>query len=154
MGASKNNKEVNMKIRLAITSMLAAFAFSAIAQEKSPKEPDGIMRECGYGKQVWATNRVTNIDAILKKTPQEREAEYEAWALKKSNELKAQEISDFTKAVSWEANITTNDLKVLICTDVIPRGIGRDFLFREFHFSKDGRLLSVSPVRKWATTRR
>lgn len=142
-----------MKTGLAITSILAAFAFSAMAQEKSPKEPDGIMRECGYGKRVWATNRVTNIDAILKKTPQEREAEHEAWALKKSNELKAQEISDFTKTVSWEANTATNDLKILVCTDVLPLNTARIFLFREFHFSEDGRLLSVSPVKKWANVR-
>lgn len=63
--------------------------------------------------------------------------------------LKDGNLSLSTPLKEWEANSSTNDVCVMVCTDSVQYKFESVVLaFREFRFSSDGRLLSISPVKE------
>ena len=63
--------------------------------------------------------------------------------------LKDGNLSPSTPLKEWEANSSTNDVCVMVCTDSVQYKFESVVLaFREFRFSSDGRLLSISPVKE------
>ena len=61
--------------------------------------------------------------------------------------LKDGNLSPSTPLKEWVANSSTNDVCVTICTDSVSWGDETVLAFREFCFSPDGRLLSISPIK-------
>lgn len=47
---------------------------------------------------------------------------------------------------SWTAGSGTNDVSIFVCTDVLSHDGTPLYVFRDFTFSADGRLVSISPV--------
>ena len=63
--------------------------------------------------------------------------------------LKDGNLSPSTPLKEWVANSSTNDVCVMVCTDSVQYKLESVVLaFREFRFSSDGRLLSISPVKE------
>ena len=62
--------------------------------------------------------------------------------------LKNSNLTPSTPTQGWVANSSTNDVYVTVCTDSISWGDETVLAFREFRFSPDGRLLSISPVKE------
>jgi hypothetical protein len=63
--------------------------------------------------------------------------------------LKDGNLSPSTPLKEWVANSSTNDVCVMVCTDSVQYKLESAVLaFREFRFSSDGRLLSISPVKE------
>lgn len=47
---------------------------------------------------------------------------------------------------SWTAGSGTNGVSIFVCTDVLSHDGTPLYVFRDFTFSADGRLISISPV--------
>ena len=62
--------------------------------------------------------------------------------------LKDSNLSSSTPLKEWSVNSGTSNVCVTICTDSVSWGGETVLAFREFCFSPDGRLLSISPVKE------
>lgn len=62
--------------------------------------------------------------------------------------LKDGVFSPTTPTKEWTASSGTNDVCIAVCTDSIQYRNSVILAFREFRFSADGRLLSISPVKE------
>ena len=132
-------------MKIATTFCIVVLSVTAFAVSPSV-ETNAAQHGKNDSRQVLSGDKLQEILNALLKT---REQEEEIFV--KSNpyrRLKNSNLSPSTPIQSWTANSDTNDVYVTICTDSISWGDETVLAFREFRFSPDGRLLSISPVKE------